>query len=130
MDLVYVTHIFYHPETTYCASCDDHFPMDEFEWADTGECITDWYARHASKFKGIHRFLGDELFVYLTIALGLILGGVIGFLAADRWGWWASIIGAIVVAALLGFLGFVIGATIKESICRRVLGTSDFSALE
>jgi hypothetical protein len=130
MDLIYVAHIFYHPKQTYCVSCDDEFPIEEFEWADSGESLTDWYSRYAAQFTGLNRWLADELFVYLTIAIGAVVGGVAGFLVATSWGIWAAIGGAVFGVLLVGFVGFVVGAMIKEAVCRSVLGTADFASLK
>ncbi|GIW95442.1 MAG: hypothetical protein KatS3mg110_3483 [Pirellulaceae bacterium] len=130
MDLTYVSHIFYHPGRTYCASCDDVFPVHEFEWADTGECLTNWYSRYAAKFQGLDRFLGDELLVYLTIAIGTIVGGLVGFWVGNKWALGVAIGGSVVGVLLVGFIGFVVGAAIKEGVCRRVLVTEDFTSLE
>jgi hypothetical protein len=129
MDFTYLSHIFYHPDRTYCVSCDEHFPIHEFEWADTGECLTGWYSRHAAKFKGLDRLLGDELFVYAVIIVGLLVGGGVGFYLGNMWGIWAALGGMVLGAILAGFAGFVVGATIKAGVCRRVLGTDDFRAL-
>jgi hypothetical protein len=129
MDFTYVSHIFYHPKQTFCASCDDYFPIQEFEWADTGECITDWYARYAVKFKGLNRILADELFVYGVIILGILVGGGIGFFVGNAWGIWGGIGGMIAGVIVVGFVGFVVGVMIKESVCRRLLGTEDFRSL-
>ncbi len=129
MDFTFLSHIFHHPKQTYCAHCEDHFPIQEFEWADTRECIIDWYSRHAGKFKGLDRILADELFIYGVIILGILLGGGIGFFVGKMWGIWLGIGGSLVGAILVGFIGFVVGVMIKESVCRRLLGTEDFRSL-
>ena len=123
MGLIYVTHIFDHPDRTYCMRCNDDFPMHEFVWDDTGESLTDWYSRYAGMFHGMDRFFGSETLVFFSIAVGAVVGGVAGLLVR---GVWAAILGIV----LVGFVGFLVGGAIKGSVCRRVLGTEDFASLE
>jgi hypothetical protein len=130
MALVYVTHIFDHPDRTDCAQCGDAFPMHEFEWDDTGESLTDYYSRHAGRFKGLDRFLGSNSVVFALIAAGAIVGGVAGFLVGRTWGALGTVIAVVLGVALLGFVGFVAGAAISQHVCRRVLGTDDFTSLD
>jgi hypothetical protein len=130
MALVYVSHIFDHPDRTYCERCDDHFPMHEFVWDDTGERLTDYYARYAAMFKGRDRFLASETLVFLCLGLGAVLGGVAGFRVGRNWGTLAMI-GVIILGVLLvGVVGFVVGAAIKQSVLKRVVGTDNFTSLE
>lgn len=129
-DLIYVTHIFSHPDRTRCHKCEDYFPMHEFVWDDTGESLTDFYSRYAGMFAGKDRFFGSSSASFVFIALGLILGGVIGFLVAGGWGTLGKIGAAIAGALLLGFVGFIVGAMISERICKRILGTDDFTLLD
>jgi hypothetical protein len=130
MALVYVTHIFDHPDGTHCERCHDDFPIDEFVWDDTGERLTDYYSRYAAMFKGKDRFFASEKMVFLSIALGAVIGGVAGFLMARAWGTLATIGVAVLGVMLLGFVGFVVGAAIKQRVLLRVLGTDDFGSLE
>jgi hypothetical protein len=130
MALVYVTHIFDHPDRTYCERCDGDFPIQEFVWDDTGESLTDYYSRYAGMFKGKDRFFASETLVFLCIAVGAVIGGLTGFLIARAWGTLAAIGVALLGMILLAFVGFVVGAAIKQHVLRRVLGTDDFAALD
>jgi hypothetical protein len=130
MALVYVTHIFDHPDRTDCECCHDSFPMHEFVWDDTGESLTDYYSRYAGLFKGKDRFLGSNSVVFVLIAVGAIVGGVAGFFIGRSWGTLATVVAAVLGVALVGFVGFVAGAAISQNVCQRVLGTDDFTSLD
>jgi len=128
--LVYVSNIFAHPDSTYCSRCADYFPMHEFEWNDTGESLTDYYSRYAAMFHGLDRTFGSGDFTWALIAVGAIVGGVTGFLAARSWGTLAAIAGAGVGVIVVGFVAFVVGATIMHHVWVRVVGTSDITSLK
>jgi hypothetical protein len=130
MALVYVSHVFDHPDRTYCERCNDDFAMHEFVWDDSGESLTDYYSRYAGMFKGRDRFFGSETMVFSSIAVGALVGGVAGFLIGRAWGILATIGAAVLGVVLVGFVGFVVGAAIKQRVCRRVLGTDDFTLLD
>jgi hypothetical protein len=39
-------------EQTFCSICGAMFPITDFEWADTSEKLSDYYARHSSDATG------------------------------------------------------------------------------
>jgi hypothetical protein len=68
--------------------------------------------------------------VFSSIAVGAVVGGVAGFLIGRAWGILATIGAAVLGLVLVGFVGFVVGAAIKQRVCQRVLGTDDFTLLD
>jgi hypothetical protein len=130
MALVYMTHIFDHPDRTECEECNDTFPMREFVWDDTGEGLADYYARYAGRFQGKDRFLGSNSVVMTMLALGVLLGGIAGFWIGRGWGRLAMVVSIGLGAMLVGLVGFAAGAAISQHVRRRILGTDDFTALD
>jgi hypothetical protein len=65
---------------TWCSQCSTFFPVSEFEWADSGETITDYCVRHGAKATGLEPFLCSKKFLVIFAAIGALLGGVVGFL--------------------------------------------------
>ena len=113
-------------QRTWCESCMDYFPLSEFAWSDTGEKITDYYARHAAGASGLQRFLCSRVFLLISVAFGLLVGvviAVIGF-RDERW--------TILLLMIFTFavIGVVLFGSLKEFvlgpfIVRRVCGVSD-----
>lgn len=68
--------------------------------------------------------------VWLSIAVGAIVGGAAGFLIGRVWGILGSVAVAFLGVVLLGLMGFVAGATAKGRVVRRVLGVEDYTSLE
>ena len=44
-------------ERTFCTPCGAMFPIGEFAWADTGETLSDYYARYTTRATPLQRFL-------------------------------------------------------------------------
>ena len=130
MGLVYATHIFDHPDRTYCDCCNDSFPMHEFMWDDTEEILTDYYSRYAGMFKGMDRFFGSNSVVFVSIAVGTVVGGVAGFLVGRTWGTLITVIASALGVVVVGFVGFVVGAAIVHRVRQRVLGTAELTSLD
>jgi hypothetical protein len=104
--------------------------VHEFSWDDTGESLTDYYSRNAGMFKGMDRFFGSETIVWLSLAVGAVAGGAAGFLIGRGWEILGTVAAAFLGVVLLGFAGFVVGATVKGRVVRRVLGVEHFTSLE
>jgi len=109
--------------STYCAECEDVFPVSEFAWADTRERISDYYAHYQKQASGLQLFLASRggmftmsgiMFLFglsMTLVLGIVLGLV------------AGVAGAIVALVLHV-------TVIGPMILRQVLGTKDPRQLE
>ncbi len=116
---------------TWCSQCSSFFPVSDYEWADTGEQITDYYARHAAKATSVERFLCSKKFLVASVVIGLLLGVFVGLYFFRN----AGLGQKIAMTALLGFIGVFIAAAVNVSvisttIVRRVCGVSDTRVLK
>ena len=80
--------------STYCAECEEVFPVSQFVWADTRERISDYYAHYQKQASGLQQFLASRggmftlagvMFVAglaLTLVLGIVLGLIAGVAGA------------------------------------------------
>lgn len=59
-------------ERTFCTPCGAMFPIHEFAWIDTGEAISDYYARHSSSATPLQRFLCSKTFMVAVILVGAV----------------------------------------------------------
>ncbi len=72
---------------TWCSVCEAFGPVSEFAWADTGEKITDYRARHSARATSVERLFCSRGVWFGVLGVALI-GGLVGgyFLFADsRW---------------------------------------------
>lgn len=113
-------------EQTQCSSCGAMFPMSDFEWSDTGENISDYYARHTKDATDLQRFLCSKKFMVgiILIAAVLTASGVYLLVAND------SILtriiclfGGFMIGAMIGMAIFVTG--FANPIKRKVCGVAD-----
>lgn len=116
---------------TWCNACNAHFPLSEYEWADTGENITDYYARHGARATKLERFLCSRRFLVIVAVLGFLAGAVGGYLLfRDKGGFLM-----VVMTLFVGGIGVVVFASLKEFglgklIAKRVCGVSDTRLLK
>lgn len=118
-------------EQTFCTACNSMFGIAEVEWADTGETIADYYARHSKSATPLQRFLVSKKFMVLIIA-------ILAFSAAGGAYWLLAnnnllakilgIVGGLVVGAFIGMMIFV--EVIAKPITRKVCGVSDTRSLK
>jgi hypothetical protein len=111
---------------TWCSPCNSFFPVSEYEWADTGERIVDYYARHSAKATAFDRFLCSRTFLILSVVLGLLVGAAVGYMLVRNGGLGQKIL----VSGFLGVVGVVIAAAVNVSviskvIAKRVFGVAD-----
>jgi hypothetical protein len=110
---------------TWCNQCSAFFPITEYEWSDTGEKISDYYARHSARATGFERFLCSKKFMIVCAVAGLVLGAVAGYFLVRN----QALLLQIVMIPFLGGLG-VFGAcaiylALGKPITKRVCGVSD-----
>ena len=55
-------------------SCNEFFPLADHEWSDTGETITDYYARHSARATGLERFLCSRRFLVISAVIAFPVG--------------------------------------------------------
>lgn len=115
---------------TYCAECDELFPLDQFVWEDSRERISDFYARHAAKVSPLGRLFGSRNGLFTVAGLGALLGLLSGLLIGSIAGW---LMGAIVI--LIGLIvGTIVGVMVSEyvirpAIAKHWLGVTDMRML-
>jgi hypothetical protein len=97
---------------TWCTVCDGFGPVAEFAWADTGEKITDYRARHSARATSLERIFCSRVVWFATLAVALIAGMAGGFVLFANSGWLMKVV-------MIPFTGFVcvilIGAAMIES---------------
>jgi hypothetical protein len=117
-------------EQTQCSSCGAMFPITDFAWSDTGETISDYYARHSTSATPMQRFLCTKTFMVAVIAICIVATEVgIYFLLArgDRFVLAFCLAGGLVIGAIIGMAVFVSG--FADPIKRKVCGVRDTRSL-
>lgn len=111
---------------TWCTSCNAFGPVSEFAWADTGEKITDYRARHSAKATSLERFLCSRVVFFGTLAVGLI-GGLVGgyFLFAKTELWLKVLMIPFTGVVCLIFIGALLMELVTKNISWRVCGVRD-----
>ena len=105
--------------------------LSDFLWADTGERITDYHARHSVKATRLERFLCSRRFWTISFVVGGVLGAILGFLMfRDN-----ILMLKIFMTGFVAFLGvFTAGAInvylLGKLIAWRVCGVMDTRALQ
>jgi hypothetical protein len=97
---------------TWCTACNAFGPISEFAWADTGEKITDYRARHSARATSVERFFCSRVVWFGMLAVAFITGVVGGvFLFATS--------GLLLKIIMIPFTGFMcvllVGAAMIES---------------
>ncbi|MDB5338861.1 MAG: hypothetical protein JWN70_4480 [Planctomycetaceae bacterium] len=110
---------------TWCATCNGFFRVAEYEWSDTREKITDYYARHGSRATPFQRFVCSRSIGIIGMIIGLVLGLVTGnFLFLNQ-----AQGTRILLTLFAGFVGIMIcvmsQTELRKLIARRVCGVSD-----
>lgn len=105
-------------QSTWCAECEDHFPISEFSWADTRERISDYYSRYQQQASPAMRFVASRAGMF-TFAVALFFLGVpLAMILRSLWGLAGGVVGAV--------LAIVLHVTVLgPMVLRRVLGTED-----
>jgi hypothetical protein len=121
-------------ERTYCSSCQQYDPIDQFSWADTGEPLNVYYqkylqampadARRATARRNLLRYLigaatvGLAISIVVTLLFVQLLSSLIGILL--------GLLAALLLIPLLGLLGFqYFEKNVVQPLLRRHLGVDD-----
>ena len=118
-------------EQTQCSSCGAMFPISDFEWSDTGEKISDYYARHTKSATDLQRFLCSKQFMVALIAICILVTEIgIYFLLAndDKFVLIFCLVGGLMIGAIIGMAICVSG--FANPIKRKVCGVSDTRSLK
>ena len=113
-------------ERTMCSTCGAMFPIAEFAWADTGETLSDYYARHTKNATPAQRFLCSKTLMVAVIAVCAVgvATAVHVFVAPNDWLTRIIIVaGGLMIGAFIGMAIFVSG--IANPITRKVCGVAD-----
>jgi hypothetical protein len=115
---------------TWCTVCDAFGPVSEFAWADTGEKLTDYRARHSARATSVERIFCSRVVWLGTLGVGFIGGIVGGFLLFANSPWLMKLL-------MIPFTGVVclilVGAIMIEStktILWRVCGVRETRLLK
>ncbi|MFM7056847.1 MAG: hypothetical protein ACKO2P_07975 [Planctomycetota bacterium] len=104
--------------STYCAHCEQLFPLDQFVWSDTQETITDYYKRYQQLGTPAQNFLASRAGLYSIAAVPVALGMIACVVLQNLWCIPAGLLGSPILIVLhVLFIG--------PAILRRVVGTSD-----
>ena len=113
-------------ETTQCAACGAQFPIADFVWADTGETIADYYARHSKGATDMQRFLCSKQVMMAFIGIGALLLAVGFFILVRDEDTLVKLLctgTGLVVGAVVG--GMVFEKVLEKPIVRKVCGVKD-----
>ncbi len=113
-------------ERTFCSSCGTMFPIAEYEWADTGENLAEYYARHTQSATDMQRLLCSKKSMMALIGLGVVLtaAGFYSLVRNDAFATQAIVVfTGVVIGAVVG--GTVFTKLIEGPITRKVCGVSD-----
>ena len=117
-------------EQTVCSNCGGMYPISEFSWADTGETISAYYARHTTDASDVQRFLCSKRLMVVVIGIAAIVTacGCYALVANDdlvtRL---ICVAGGLMIGAMIGMAIFVLG--FANPIKRKVCGVSDTRVL-
>jgi hypothetical protein len=116
---------------TWCNTCNDFFPLADFEWSDTSERITDYCSRHSARATRLERFLSSRMFLTISLIFGFLAGAIGGFVLFRAKGG----VLLIVMTVFVGVIGVIVFGSLKEFflgklIVRRVCGVSDTRMLK
>jgi hypothetical protein len=112
--------------TTYCAECEDQFPVSEFAWSDTKELISDYYARHRKTATASDLWWCGNGGLAVLAGIGALAGVILGIILCLTTSWLIGLITGVVLA----IAGTVSGVATRETlvsqrIVKRVCGVDD-----
>lgn len=118
-------------EQTLCSSCGRMFPITAFEWSDTGEKISDYYARYTKNATPLQRFLCSKKFMVALIIICIILAEIGIYFLVRNQNVLALVIclaGGVMIGGIIGMSVFIYG--FADPIKRKVCGVSDTRTLK
>ena len=114
---------------TWCNQCGAFFPVSDFEWSDTREKISDYYARHSAGATKLQRFLCSKSFMVICATAGFILGAAGGYLLFRDEALWLQVFMVPFVGGIGVFLACAAYVQLGKPITKRVCGVSDTRTL-
>lgn len=117
-------------QETVCAACEEAFPIQEFEWADTGENIVDYHVRHKAKLSPSTVTICSANLGCAVLLLGIIAGLAVGIVSGRSLGLgWGIGIGVVAVLVAL-YAAVVIWDSFTSGRLTRELGVPDVRCLK
>ncbi|QDT54461.1 hypothetical protein Pan44_24940 [Caulifigura coniformis] len=113
-------------ERTFCTPCGAMFPIEEFAWVDSGETISDYYARHSASATPLQRTLCSKSFMVALIAVAAVATSIgTSTLVANNDLFTRIMIaaGGFLIGAFIGMAIFLSG--FANPIKRQVCGVED-----
>jgi hypothetical protein len=113
-------------EQTQCSICGKMDPITEFTWADTGETLSDYYARHTQNASDFQRLLCSKKFMVglISLAAAFCAFGTYLLVANDNLSTrLICVAGGLMIGAFIGMAIFISG--IANPITRKVCGVKD-----
>ncbi|XZE36069.1 hypothetical protein SH501x_001621 [Pirellulaceae bacterium SH501] len=112
--------------TTYCVKCDQQFPVDEYEWSDTNELISAYYARYRKKATAADLWWCGNGGLAFLAGIGVLTGAILGIILGVK----VSLVVGLIAGFVLSIAGAIVGVVVREtilsrSIVRRVCGVKD-----
>lgn len=113
-------------ERTWCSSCEEMFPIAEYQWDDTGENLADYYARHSKSATDLQRFLCSKKFMVALAGLGAVLTAAGFYYLVRNDNWLAKAVCLFTGVAVGGIIGgTVFLKAFANPITRKVCGVRD-----
>jgi hypothetical protein len=104
--------------STYCVKCDDHFPIDQFSWADSQEKLSDYYRRYQEKASPFQNFLASRMGMFSFAGALFVLGLIGALVLGSLW--------LVAVAVLLAIVAIVVHVLVLAPwVLKQAFGTSD-----
>ncbi|MCI0360297.1 MAG: hypothetical protein L0211_17610 [Planctomycetaceae bacterium] len=110
---------------TWCNQCNAFFPVSDYEWSDTGEKISDYYARHSARASQLERFLCSKKFMIVCGITGFLLGTAAGIFLFRNQALWLNLLMGPFGGGLGAFGALAIYVSLGNPIAKRVCGVSD-----
>lgn len=113
-------------ERTFCTPCSAMFPIEEFAWADTGETLSDYYARYTARATPLQRFLCSKKVMVSLIVLSAALTSFGTYTLVSDKDLFTRLFmacGGLLIGAIIGMSLFL--SVFANPIKRRVCGVSE-----
>jgi hypothetical protein len=114
---------------TWCTTCNAFFPVTDYAWSDTGEKISDYYARHSARATALDRFLCSKRFMMICAATGFLLGAIGGYVLFRNQAVLIQVLMVPFIGGLGVFAACALYLALGKPIVKRVCGVSDTRVL-
>lgn len=106
--------------TTVCSNCGGTFPVEEFQWEDTGEGIADYYERYRVRVPALVRWVCSRQVSIACLLMSFLLGIALGI-----WVWNAKgAVWGVAVGVVASLAGAIAGLVTWDAVSARILSRS------